>query len=187
MQEQFGTLARTAANDCVYAFQRIPYTAGPSVTAGIRAGLPTFCPLFDLDGVIASVHKPSRERLFSRWHRGVIARVAPEIANLRTDDGLSARSGASALLDLPFYVGNKVLRIAQKLAQRLGLPDVRRISLDDPRTLETARALGVAGPALQRLCDARVLAGDRDTVQFSRALFDRLLTSGMTIMEISTR
>ncbi len=187
MHEQFARLARTAANDCVYAFQRIPYTAGPSVTAGIRAGLPAFCPLFDLDGVIASIHKPPRERLFSRWHRGVIARTAPEVANLRTDDGLSARSGASGLLDLPFYVGNKVLRIAQKLVQRLGLPDVRRISLDDPKTLETARALGMAGPALRRLRDAHVLARDRETVQFSRALFDRLLTSGMTIIEISAR
>ena len=185
MREQFGALSRTAANDCVYAFQRIPYTAGPSVTAGIRLGLPAFCPLFDFEGVVASIHKPTRERLFSRWHRETIRSFAPEIAKLRTDDGLSARIGASALIDLPFYVGNKVLRITQKIAQRLNLPDVRHIALDDPGTMETARALGVTELSLRRLRKAELLAPGTVGPQFSRALFDRLLTSGMSIIELS--
>ncbi|HEY2446683.1 MAG TPA: hypothetical protein VGI20_13190 [Rhizomicrobium sp.] len=185
MREQFGALPRTMAYDCVYAFRRIPFTSGPSVTAGIRSGLPPFCPLFDFDGAVASFHKPVRERLFSRWHRETIARYAPEIAKLRTDDGLSARKGLSALGDLPFYASNKILRLTQKIVQRLGLPDVRHLSLDDPRTLEMARILGVAQPAMQRLRTANVLTGDSPTEQFSRALFDRLLTSGMCLAEVS--
>lgn len=187
MHARFGSLPRTAAYDCVYAFLRIPYTAGPSVTAGINMRLPTFCPLYDPDGAIASMHKSPGERLFSRWHRKNIARFAPEIAGLRTDDGFSARSGLSALADLPAYAGNKALRLAQKVAQRLGLPDVRNLSLDDPRTLETARTLSVTQLALDRLRRLDVLAPDADAAQIPRALLDRLVTSGMAIVELSGR
>jgi hypothetical protein len=185
MRTRFGSLPRTAAYDCVYAYLRIPFTAGPSVSAGIRMGLPTFCPLYDPEGAAASMRKPPRERLFSRWHRETIARHAPEIATLRTDDGLSARSGFSALADLPHYIGNKGFRAAQKLAQKFGLPDIRHLSLDDPGTLAAGRALAAARPALECLRRLDVIAPHADAVQFSRALFDRLLTAGMTVMELS--
>jgi hypothetical protein len=187
MHTRLGTLPRTVAYDCVYAFLRIPFTAGPSITAGIDMGLPTFCPLYDADGAIASMHKPPRERLFSRWHREVIARFAPEIAKLRSDDGLSAQPGLAALADIPFYAGNKVLRLAQKLAQRFGLPDVRHLSLDDPRTLEFAHSLPVVQPAFDRLRDLKVLARVANPAELARALFDRLLTSGMTILRLAGR
>jgi hypothetical protein len=39
--------------------------------------------------------------------------------------------------------------------------------------------------SLQRLRKAEVLAPGTAASQFSRALFDRLLTSGMSIMELS--
>ncbi len=187
MNKQFGGLPRTAAYDSVYAFLRIPYTAGPSVTAGIRMGVPTFSPLYDLEGALASMRKAPRERLFARWHRHTIARHAPEIATLRTDDGLSAHGGAAALADIPSYLGNKVLRAAQKIAQKFGLPDIRYLSLDDPRTLATARALALAAPALDRMRELHVLARGADAAQCGRALFDRLLTSAMTLDELARR
>jgi len=187
MQERFGALPRTAAYDSVYAFLRIPYTAGPSVTAGIRMGLPTFSPLYDLDGALASMHKPPRERLFARWHRRNIVRNAPEITKLRCDDGLSALSGLASMADIPSYLGNKVLRAAQKIAQRFGLPDIRHLSLDDPETLATARESPLTFPALDRMRQLHVLAHDADAAQCERALFDRLLTSGMTLNEFETR
>jgi hypothetical protein len=187
MQARFGVLPRTAAYDSAYAFLRIPYTAGPSVTAGIRMGLPTFSPLYDLEGALASMRKRPRERLFARWHRHNIARYAPEIAKLRTDDGFSARSGIEALADIPSYLGNKVLRAAQKIAQRFGLPDIRHLSLDDPATLATARALPLAIPALDTMRELHVLAREADAAQCGRALFDRLLTSGMTLDELARR
>jgi hypothetical protein len=187
MNQRFGALSRTAANDSVYAFLRIPYTAGPSVTAGIRMGLPTFSPLYDLEGALTSMHKPVRERLFARWHRETIARYAPEITSLRADDGLSARRGPAALADMASYVSNKVLRLAQKIAQRFGLPDIRHLSLDDPKTLATTIALPLAAPALDRMRELHVLARDADAAQCGRALFDRLLTSGLTLNELETR
>jgi hypothetical protein len=187
MKQRFGTLPRTAANDSVYAFLRIPYTAGPSVTAGIRMGLPTFSPLYDLEGALESMRKAPRERLFARWHRETIARYAPEITNLRTDDGLSARSGLAALADVPSYVSNKVLRLTQKIAQRFGFPDIRHLSLDDPKTLATASALPLAVPALDRMRELHVLAREADAAQCGRALFDRLLTSGLMLNELETR
>ncbi|HEX4159748.1 MAG TPA: asparagine synthase-related protein [Rhizomicrobium sp.] len=187
IKARFGELPRTAAYDSVYAFLRIPYTAGPSVTAGIRMGVPTFSPLYDPEGALASMRKLPRERLFARWHRHNIARYAPEIAKLRADDGFSARSGLEALADIPSYLGNKVLRAAQKIAQRFGLPDIRHLSLDDPATLATARALPVAIPALDRMRELHVLARGADAAQCGRALFDRLLTSGMTLDELARR
>lgn len=93
----------------------------------------------------------------------------------------------SALADLPHYAGNKALRVAQKLAQRFGLPDLRHLSLDDPGTLAAGRALAIARPALDRLRHLQVIKPETDDAQFSRALFDRLLTAGMTIMELSGR
>jgi hypothetical protein len=187
MNQRFGGLPRTAANDSVYAFLRIPYTAGPSVTAGIRMGLPTFSPLYDLEGALASMHKPLRKRLFARWHRENIARYAPEIAKLRADDGLSASRGIAAFADVPSYVSNKVLRLTQKIAQRLGLPDIRNLSLDDPDTLATVRGLPLVTSPLDRMRDLHVLAREADPAQCGRALFDRLLTSGLTLDELETR
>ena len=187
MKERFGALPRTAAYDSVYAFLRIPYTAGPSVTAGIRMGLPSFSPLYDPEGALASMRKAPRDRLFARWHRENIARYAPEIAKLRADDGLSARRGIAALADIPSYLGNKVLRATQKIAQRFGLPDIRHLSLDDPATLAAARALPLAAPALDRMRELHVLARDTEAAQCGRALFDRLLTSGMTLAELARR
>jgi hypothetical protein len=187
MKTRFGAFPRTAAYDSVYAFLRIPYTAGPSVTAGIRMGLPTFSPLYDLEGALASMRKPPRERLFARWHRHNIARYAPEIAKLRADDGLSARTGFSSLADMPSYVGNKALRLTQKIAQRFGLPDIRHLSLDDPATLATARALPLGAPALETMRKLQVLERDAEAAQCGRALFDRLLTSGMTLDELARR
>ena len=56
MRERFGPLKRTAALDAVYAFQRLPWLTGPSIAAGVRAGLPTLFPFLDRDGVIADAH-----------------------------------------------------------------------------------------------------------------------------------
>jgi hypothetical protein len=187
IKEHFGALPRTAAYDSVYAFQRIPYTAGPSVTAGIHMGLPTFSPLYDLEGALTSMRKPARTRLFARWHRENIARHAPEIAKLRTDDGLSARHGLAALADMPSYLGNKALRGAQKIAQRFGLPDIRNLSLDDPSTLASALALPLAAQALDKMRAIHVLKPDVNTAQCGRALFDRLLTSGLMLEELARR
>jgi hypothetical protein len=150
-------------------------------------GLPTFSPLYDLEGALTSMHKPVRKRLFARWHRETIARYAPEIISLRADDGLSARRGLAALADIPSYVSNKILRLAQKIAQRFGLPDIRHLSLDDPRTLSAVRALSLSTPALDRMRELQVLAPEADAAQCGRALFDRLLTSGLTLNELETR
>ncbi|HEY3636713.1 MAG TPA: hypothetical protein VGK90_01080 [Rhizomicrobium sp.] len=185
MQRQFVALPRTLAYDAVYAFLRISFTAGPSVTAGLAMGLPTFSPLYDPDGAFASMHKRPRERLFSRWHRKTIAHFAPEIAKLRADDGFSARSGLSALADIPFYASNKLLRAAQKIAQKFGLPDIRHLSLDDPQTMARAVALPLSRSALDCMRDLHVLSGNSEAAQCGRALFDRLLTAGMTVEELS--
>jgi hypothetical protein len=187
MKTRYGEFPRTAAYDSVFAFLRIPYTAGPSVTAGIRMGLPTFSPLYDLEGALNSMRKPPRERLFARWHRQNIARNAPEIAKLRADDGLSARTGVSAFADTPSYLSNKLLRLTQKIAQRFGLPDIRHLSLDDPATLAAACESPLVGPPLEKMRELRILAREANARQCGRALFDRLLTAGMTIGEFETR
>ena len=185
MRERFGTLDHTLALDAVYAFQRLPWLTGPSIAAGIRAGLPTLCPFLDRDGVIASMHKPKSERLFSRWHRETIREQAPEVAAIRTTEGLTARGGIPALTDLPFYAGNKALRLAQKIAQRLNLPEIVRVTLDNPQLLKAGMSLAEAPPALERLRAADVLTREADAAQLGRALFDRLLTAGLTLEEIS--
>jgi hypothetical protein len=149
--------------------------------------MPTFSPLYDLEGALASMQKTPRERLFARWHRTNIARHAPEIAKLRTDEGLSSRTGLSALADVPFYLSNKVLRLSQKIAQRFGLPDIRHLSLDDPGTLAAAVCAPFATPALDKMRELRVLTANADAAQCGRALFDRLLTSGMTLGELESR
>jgi hypothetical protein len=185
MQKCFGGLPRTEAYDAVYADMRLPFLMGPSITAGIRAGLPHFSPLLDRDGVNASMHGPRRERLFSRWHRRTIARVAPELTKQRTTEGLSARSGISAIADLPFYLADKAGRAAQKIAQRLDLPDVVRHTLEDSQTLAYARRLGLGGDAVAHLKAFGIIGEGITPDQFSRAEFDRALTAGLALLEIT--
>ena len=134
--------------------------------------------------MLASINKPTAERLFARWHRTTLARAAPALARERTTEGLSARKGVSALADLPFYLGNKTTRLAQKIAQRLNLPDVVRLSLDDPQTLARARTSRSADAAFRRLRQFGILAEDAAAEALPRVAFDRALTSGLTLLEI---
>jgi len=187
MRERFGGLGRTQAYDSVYAFLRIPSVGGPWVTASILSGLPTFCPLLDLDGVIASIGKPKSERMFAAWHRKTISRAAPEIAALKATDGLSARAGVAALSDLPSYLHNKAARFAQKVAQRLGLPDVVDNALFEPGDFRTAKTYALAAESLERLAGANVVTRGVEPGDLPFALFDRLLTAGLTISQASPR
>jgi hypothetical protein len=184
MYRRFGGLPRTAGYDSVYAGMRLPFLMGPSVTAGIHAGLPHFSPLLDPDGVKASVCAPVRERLFARWHRRTLARVAPVLKGARTTEGLSARTGAAAIADLPFYAANKAVRAAQKIAQRLNLPDVMHHAVEDPRTLEQAKALRVSGVAMRRLQDFAILSRDIAPDQLPRPIFERALTAGLVLLRM---
>ncbi|HEY5046453.1 MAG TPA: hypothetical protein VII49_00345 [Rhizomicrobium sp.] len=185
MQSRFGALGRTAAYDSIIGYLRIPAITGPTVSASVHCGVPTFFPLLDSDGVKASMAMRKRERLFSRWQRRTIHRKAPELSPPRTTDGLSARVGAAALGDLPFYAANKTARLAQKIVQKLGLPDLIRLSLDDPHTLETGKNLAAATHAFQRLREVKILAATAEPQALGRIAFDRLLTAGLTIAEIS--
>ena len=184
MRHGFGALRRTSAYDGVYAHLRLPFIMGPAVSAGIRSGLPHFSLLLDEEGVRASSNKAVGERLFSRWHRAAIARLAPELVRERTTEGLSARSGGAVLADAPYYLGNKIERLAQKVAQRMNLPDVVRLTLDDPETLAYAKKLGAAPDAFRRLRDFGILAEDAEPEALSRIAFDRALTSGLALLEI---
>jgi hypothetical protein len=157
------------------------------VTASILSGLPTFCPLLDLDGVTASIGKPKSERMFAAWHRKTISRAAPEIAALKATDGLSARAGVAALSDLPSYLHNKAARFAQKVAQRLGLPDVVDNALFEPGDFRTAKTYALAAESLERLAGANVVTRGVEPGDLPFALFDRLLTAGLTISQASPR
>jgi hypothetical protein len=184
MYRRFGALPRTAGYDSVYAGMRLPFLMGPSVTAGVHAGLPHFSPLLDPDGVKASVLAPTRERLFARWHRQVLARIAPGLRGARTTEGLSARTGAAAIADLPFYAANKAVRAAQKMAQRLNLPDVVHHAVEDPRTLEHAKAMRVSGEAMRRLQDFEILSRDIALDRLPRPIFERALTAGLVLLRM---
>ncbi|HEX3429813.1 MAG TPA: asparagine synthase-related protein [Rhizomicrobium sp.] len=184
MHERFGRLPRTAGYDSVYAELRLPFLMGPSVTAAVGLGIPHFSPLLDREGVSFSIRRPHGERLFSRWHRHTIARVAPPLLRERTTEGLSARSGLAAVTDAPFYLADKIGRAAQKISQRLNLPDVVQHAVEDPQTLGYAQRLRVSEDAIERLKAFDIVSGSTGPQQLSRAALDRALTAGLTLLEM---
>lgn len=184
MKSRFGRLDRTHAYDAVYANLRLPFLMGPSIAAGINAGLPHFSPLLDREGINASMHRPRQERLFSRWHRLTIARMAPELIRVRTTEGLSARTGISTSADVPFYVADKVRRAAQKIAQQFNLPDVVRHSVEDPQTLTYGQRMTLSGDAIGRLIALGVVSAGVTADRLSRTALDRVLTAGLALLQI---
>ncbi len=181
MQAQFGQLPKTRAYDGVYEWLRLPAVAGPVVTASVKEGVPIFCPLVDPDGASAPMCKA--DRLFSRWHRRMISRHSPQAAALRNSEGTTARAGAAGLLDLPGYVSDKAMRLANKIAQRLDLGDIIRHDVDDPGAEKIGKAMAIGAPAIESMRDANILAGD--PYSLGRTAYDRLLTTGLSIMEAS--
>ena len=184
MVDRFGALQRTQAYDSAYADLRLPSLMGPSTTGGIHAGLPHFSPLLDREGVNASMHMLPQQRLFSRWHRQTISRVAPEVMKQRTTDGLSARTGISAVGDVPFYVADKTRRVVQKIAQRFNLPDFVQHALEDPQTLAYGQRMSLSGDAIERLRTLGIVSERVTPDQLSRAALDRALTAGLALLQI---
>jgi hypothetical protein len=184
MVDRFGALQRTQAYDSAYADLRLPSLMGPSTTAGIHSGLPHFSPLLDREGVNASMHMLPQQRLFSRWHRQTISRVAPEVMKQRTTDGLSARTGISAVGDVPFYVADKTRRAVQKIAQRFNLPDFVHHALEDPQTLAYGQRMSLSGDAIERLKTLGIVSERVTPDQLSRAALDRALTAGLALLQI---
>lgn len=184
MIDRFGALQRTQAYDSAYADLRLPFLMGPSTTAGIHVGVPHFSPLLDREGVNASMHMPPRERLLSRWHRRTISRIAPEVVKQRTTDGLSARTGISAVSDVPFYVADKARRVVQKIAQRFNLPDFVQHALEDPHTLAYGQRMSLSGDAIERLKTLGIVSERITPDQLSRATLDRALTAGLALLQI---
>jgi hypothetical protein len=181
---RYSGLTKTAAYDSVYAFLRVPFVTGPWVSAATRAGLPTLCPLLDPDGVRYAMRMRVRDRLFARWHRASIARLAPEIAHLRTAEGTSTRAGAAALLDVPAYVADKSARLAQKVAQRSGFRDLRQRALFDPSAFRTDATHELARGALATLAQYGVVRDGIEPARLSFAQFERVLTAGLLLREI---
>ncbi|HEY1638088.1 MAG TPA: asparagine synthase-related protein [Rhizomicrobium sp.] len=181
---RYSALPKTQAYDSVYAFLRVPFVTGPWVSATLRAGLSTLCPLLDIDGVRAAMHMRRRERLFAAWHRANIARLAPQIAPLPTADGTSARPGAAAFADLPLYVADKAARLAQKVAQRLGARDLIRRSLFDPRAFRTEAVHEQARGALATLARAGAVQPNIEAAALPFPLFERVLTAGLLLQEL---
>lgn len=183
MVARFGAFERTQAYDSVYAELRLPFLMGPPTTASTDSGLPHFSPLLDRDGINASAQWPLRERLFSRWHRRTISRIAPEVIKQRTTDGFSARTGISALTDVPFYLADKGRRGLQKVAQRFNLPDIVRHALEDPQTLDYARRMSLTADAIERLGEMGIVSEGATPDQLSRTALDRVLSAGLALLQ----
>jgi hypothetical protein len=181
---RYSALPKTMAYDSVYAFLRVPSVIGPWVSATLRTGLPTLCPLLDNDGVHAAMHMRRSQRLFAAWHRATISRLAPEISHLRTAEGTSTRAGAAALADVPLYIADKSLRLAQKVAQRLGYRDVIRRSLFDARTFRTEAVHDLARGAIQILARRGIVRPDIEPPKLSFAQLERVLTAGLLLQEL---
>jgi hypothetical protein len=181
---RFSSMSKTQAYDSVYAALRVPFVTGPWVSATLRAGLPTLCPLLDIDGVRAAMQMPRRERLFGAWHRQTITRLAPIIAPLRTAEGTTTRTGVGALADIPSYVADKSVRLAQKVAQRLGYRDLIRRSLFDARAFRTDAVHELARRALATLARFGVVRDNIEPAELSFSQFERALTAGLLLNEI---
>jgi hypothetical protein len=64
------------------------------------------------------------------------------------------------------------------------LPDVVRLSLDDPQTLACARTSRSADESFLCLREFGIFADDAAADTLTRAAFDRALTTGLTLLEI---
>ena len=97
---------------------------------------------------------------------------------------MSTRAGAAALADVPSYIADKSLRLAQKMAQRLGYRDVIRRSLFNADTFRTEAVHELARSAIQILARRGIVHRDTEPQKLGFPQLERVLTAGLLLREI---
>ena len=103
----------------IYYLEKVPDFNGQIYANYINQGLDVVAPLLNPHlAHVAFAMSPWR-RFFHGWHRAMLGRVRPDIAELATAEGFTAspRLGRK-LLDLRAFAGTQLGRIGRKLGQR---------------------------------------------------------------------
>ncbi len=120
--ERFAELRRdlnTQTYDAIYYHYKMAEIAGGHLSHHAQHYLDVVTPLLDYRNYLFAYHLPRRERSFGRFHRKVITRISPQLAKLRTAEGMTASSAAGDVAhDLLVNVGNKLKRGTKKVVQR---------------------------------------------------------------------
>jgi hypothetical protein len=97
--------------------------SGCNLTGRSRIGPLAYDPLLEHDVFRVSYNLPRTRRMFNSYHRNLLSKYYPKVAEIVTTEGFSASTRLSALPRSAMgYSRNKARRLVRKVTQRLGAP-----------------------------------------------------------------
>ena len=186
------TLARyshesnTKTYDTIYYYFKIQEMTGRFATNTINHYLNLYIPLLDPDLVAVGFNLPRRQRFFNLFHRSLLYRLNPQVANIRTTEGVTASLAPAALTrDITRYIGNKSKRALKKVSQRLWGQTRFQDNPDHPDLRRAIFRRRLTDEMLTSLKDHGIINPDLSKDEVNLRYLGRILTLGLLLDELN--
>ena len=109
----------TQSYDNIYFQYKMKTNAGVYTTIANNYYF-SYCPLLEYEMVKIGYNMKRKDRFFNNWHRKQISLNCPEISKIKTTEDVSASDRIfDKMLDLSFYIFNKLKRLAKQILRKL--------------------------------------------------------------------
>ncbi|MFB0516602.1 MAG: asparagine synthase-related protein [Candidatus Neomarinimicrobiota bacterium] len=178
--------SNTKTYDRIYYYFKMQEMAGRIATSTINHYLNLFIPLLDPDLVTVGFNLPRRQRFFNSYHRSLLYRLYPQVAKIRTTEGVTASLSPAALsTDIARYIGNKGKRALKKVSQRLWGQTRFQDDPDHPDLRRSICSLRLTGDMLTSLKDHGILNPVLCKDGLNLRYLGRILTLGLLLGELN--
>jgi len=121
--KEFVADLNTRTFDQLGYFVKYQAFSGCNLTGRSRIGPLAYDPLLEYDVFRISYNLPRTRRMFNAYHRNLLSKYFPKIAEIVTTEGFSASTRLPSLPRSAMgYSRNKARRLVRKVTQRLGAP-----------------------------------------------------------------
>ena len=180
--EMFRSATNTESYDRVFCFYQMPVEAGNILTAHANAYFPVLAPFLDHDNFLIGNALPRRKRVFNTFHRELLATHCPGLAALKTDIGVTARSGGlSSARDAAIYSWLLTKRFVDKVGQRTRGKAFFWTAANAPDLVARAKSCETFTRSVDAMKDAGLLQRGVTSIGIPDAFVGRVLTLGMMV------
>ena len=176
----------TESYDNIYFFYKIASVSGQVITNNVNNYFGVVVPFLEYDNVLFGTSLPRSLRFLNRFHRMMLTERCPELADVLTTEGVTARIRKGTSLSDPLgFVMNRSRRLIGKIAERIlrrrwmGLPDP-----NDPEMVPRVRQSTAFRAAVEDLKDAGILNPDFPIEKIENIHVGRILTLGMLLRHV---
>lgn len=177
--------SNTKTYDSIYYYFKMQETAGRFVTTTINHYVNTYIPLLDQDLVAIGYNLPRKQRFFNYFHRSFLHRLNPQIARIRTTEGVTASLAPMSFpIDICRYIGNKGKRVFKKIGQRLTDKTWFQDTPDNSDLTQTLLNQQLMNDMLHSLKNHNILIPTLRKEDVPRRYLGRILTLGLLLDEL---